>query len=85
MIHEGQVRNGLIVLDPPAPLPEGALVRVEVLSARAALAERVARARQATESAPALADRLAASAGIATDLPADLAARHDHYIHGSDR
>ena len=85
MIHEGRVQNGQIVLDPPAPLPEGTRVRVEVLSARAALAERVAQARQTAETGPTLAERLSTSVGSAADLPADLAARHDHYIHGADR
>jgi hypothetical protein len=72
------------VLDPPAKLPEGARVRVEVLSSLQAAAERVARARQEPDAGRTLAERLAPVIGTAVDLPADFAARHDHYVHGLD-
>jgi hypothetical protein len=32
-----------------------------------------------------MAERYASVIGTAVDLPPDLAERHDHYIHGSDR
>ena len=34
MVYHGRVRNGLVVLDPPAPLPEGAEVFLEVVEPR---------------------------------------------------
>lgn len=33
MVLNGHVQNGVVVPDPPAALPEGALVRIEVLPA----------------------------------------------------
>jgi hypothetical protein len=32
MTYPGHVQNGVVVLDPPAQLPEGATVRVEVVA-----------------------------------------------------
>lgn len=32
MIYRGQVRNGVVVVEPPDRLPEGAEVRVELVS-----------------------------------------------------
>ena len=85
MVLEGHVQNGAIVLDPPAKLPEGARVRVEVMTALQAAAEKVRLAKLAPETGPTLAERMAGSIGTAVDLPSDLASRHDHYIHGTDR
>jgi hypothetical protein len=85
MLLEGHVKNGSIVLDPPAKLPEGARVRVQVMTSLEAAAERVRLARLAPDTRTTLAERMAGSVGTAVDLPEDLAARHDHYIHGADR
>lgn len=85
MLLEGHVENGQIVLDEPAALPEGAMVRVEVITPRQAIAERLRLAKLAAETGATLAERMAGSIGTATGLPADFAARHDDYIHGADR
>jgi hypothetical protein len=85
MVLEGQVKNGQIVLDPPARLPEGTRVRVQVVTAREAIAERLSQERSRPDTGPTLAERLGPIIGAGTDLPADFAERHDHYIHGSDR
>jgi hypothetical protein len=69
----GHVQNGNIVFDPPVMLPEGAKVRVVVDESSA-----TADGSQAT-----LYDRLQHLDGAVTDLPADFAAEHDHYIHGA--
>jgi hypothetical protein len=82
---EGHVKNGRIELDRPATLPEGAKVRIQIVTARQAIAERLAQARSRPDAGPTLAERLAPIIGAGTDLPFDLAERHDHYIHGSDR
>ena len=69
MTYLGHVRNGVITLDDPVPLPEGAVVVINL----------------ATEPAPAdaeLADVFLRHAGKGDGLPADLAANHDHYAHG---
>jgi hypothetical protein len=69
MALEGTVTNGMIVLDPPQVLPEGA--RVEVVL------------KPAADQPKTLREVLLENAGCMTDLPADFAAQHDHYIHGT--
>ena len=69
MVYRGHVKNGVVVLDEPAELPEGAEVRVE-------LAEE--------EDCTTLADRLRDVIGIG-EGPSDLAEHHDHYAHGKPK
>lgn len=71
MTYRGRVKNGVIVLDPPATLPEG--VEVEVLPAQDDL------------SGPTWGDVLKDFIGKAKGLPADMARNHDHYIHGAPK
>ncbi len=71
MTFDGIVRNGTIVLEQGATLPEGTRVKV------------VADTHEA-ESQPTLIGLLKL-AGMAKDLPADFAAQHDHYIHGTPK
>ena len=72
---EGHVVGGVIVLEPPGALPEGARVRVSVVEPAA----------PPTGDLPTLAEKLLKYAGKAQGLPADLARNHDHYIHGTPR
>jgi hypothetical protein len=74
MALEGTVTNGMIVLDPPQVLPEG--TRVEVVPKTAATRPNPKKTLQ---------EVLLESAGTMTDLPADFAAQHDHYIHGTPK
>ena len=67
----GEVRGGVVVFEGSPPLPDGTKVRVE----------RVDRDRETAET-PTLAERLAPVIGAAVGLPSDLAAQHDHYLHG---
>ena len=67
MTYRGEVKNGVIVLEPGATLGEVIVVRVEPVEAN---------------SEPTLADRLRNVIGIVEGLPTDLAAQHDHYLHG---
>jgi hypothetical protein len=67
MSYRGEVRNGVIVLEPGASLAEGTIVRVEPVEAT---------------PEPNLADRLQRVIGMAEGLPTDLAEQHDHYLHG---
>ena len=69
MVLEGTVKNGVIVLDPPGQLPEGARVQVVV---------------QAEAKKPTLAGLLK-YAGLLQDMPAVFAPQHDHYIHGTPK
>jgi len=71
MTYRGHVKNGVVVLDEPAELPEGAEVNVELLPARA--------------DEPTLGQKLMKYAGKAKGLPADLARNHDHYLHGAPK
>ncbi len=69
MTYRGHVKQGVIVLDPPAQLPEGAEVEVrasEQISADATWAE-------------VLRDVI----GQAEGLPADSSVNHDHYLYGA--
>ncbi len=74
MLLEGTFKNGTIVLDEPPSLPDGERVEVELKPLAHA---------QATEK-PTLAGLLK-FAGALSDLPADFAAEHDHYIHGTPK
>ena len=67
MTYKGHIKNGIVVLDDPVKLPDGAEVRVEVLEPK---------------SEPTLADRLRSVIGSVKGLPSDLARNHDHYLHG---
>jgi hypothetical protein len=67
---EGRVENGAIILEPPAKLPEGARVRVEII---------------ATSSEPTLFERIGHLAGKAKHLPPDAAEQHDHYLYGTPK
>ena len=67
MTYKGHVKNGVVVLDDPVKLPDGAEVRVEVLESKAE---------------PTLADELRGVIGAVKGLPSDLARNHDHYLHG---
>jgi len=71
----GHVVGGVIVLEPPVTLPEGAQVRVSVVQPATLPAGEL----------PPLAEKLLKYAGKAQGLPADMARNHDHYIHGTPR
>jgi hypothetical protein len=66
----GQVQNGVVVLEGGASLPDGTAVRVEPV--------------ELLDPPNRLQSQLLAWAGKGVDLPADLARRHDHYLHGQD-
>lgn len=70
MSLEGTMMNGEVVLDEPATLPDG--TRVEIVEKSAAAANHTLLG-------------LLKLAGTAKNLPADFAAEHDHYIHGTPR
>jgi hypothetical protein len=70
MQYEGQITGGVVVLDANASLPEGTRVRIVPI---------------APEESQTLAERFRNVIGKATSLPEDMAAQHDHYIHGSPK
>lgn len=78
MIFAGKVSKGVVILPPDARLPEGAEVEVRAMLAgesQAALAGSVAD----------LTDELVRLSARTRDLPPDLAAQHDHYLHGQPK
>jgi hypothetical protein len=70
MLLEGYVSGGVVVLDDATVLPEGTRVRIELIAA---------------PTPPTLADKFQNVIGQAKALPDDMAAQHDHYIHGSPK
>ncbi|HZK80344.1 MAG TPA: hypothetical protein VFC46_04735 [Humisphaera sp.] len=71
MTFQGTLNGGVVVLDQPAPWPEG--TRVEVVI------------KAVEDKKPTLSARLLKHAGTVPDLPADMAEQHDHYIHGTPK
>lgn len=70
MLLEGTIKNGTIVLDEPPSLPDGERVEVEL--------------KAIAQAQPTFIDLLE-FAGCMPDMPADFAAQHDHYIHGTPK
>jgi len=68
--YRGKVKNGVVVLEGEAKMPEGTEVRVEPING------------PQPDGGSSVYDRLAQLAGKAKGLPHDLARRHDHYLHG---
>jgi len=66
-----KVANGAIPLPPAVELPDGAEVQLIV--------------PDSVVQPTSFADRYAAYIGAADDLPGDLAANLDHYVHGHSR
>lgn len=71
MTLQGTVVNGTIVLDEPSALPDGSRVEVEV--------------KTTVKAVSALGEKLLKHAGKAQGLPEDMAAQHDHYLHGTPK
>jgi hypothetical protein len=78
MVYHGHVRNGRVELDNGDALPEGAEVRVLVIT------RDEVDPGGSTRSEP-LGRKLLRHAGTATGLPSDLARNHDHYLYGSPK
>lgn len=74
----GHVQAGVVVLDEPHQLPEGAAVRVEIVSAEP-------EPSLLDEKGRTLGEKMLDYAGTITGLPADLAQNHDHYLHGTPK
>jgi hypothetical protein len=76
MSYRGTVRNGVVVLEPEAKLPEGTVVRVEAAEPPAAGGK--SKVREADELDPVWRmGELAVPTGIT-----DLATNADHYLYG---
>jgi hypothetical protein len=74
MVVKGTVTNGVVVLEPGVQIPDG--TRVDVTPAdEPTIVESKTHTQQ----------WLLEIAGMVDDLPADFAAEHDHYIHGTPK
>ncbi len=78
MIYKGHVENGVIVLDEPANLPEGAEVEVHPVHTPK-------QTHQSEEDVPTLYERLKPFIGMVKDAPPDAAVNHDHYLYGAPK
>lgn len=70
MTYHGRVKNGVIVLIPPASLPEGTEVAVSQV---------------AEENAPTWAEVFKEIIGKAEGFPPDFSRQHDHYLYGTSK
>ena len=70
MTYVGTVQNGTVVLPVDALIPDGTTVEVRPV------------ADAALETPAGLTDAILKIASRTRGLPSDLAARHDHYLHG---
>jgi len=78
MVYPGRVKGGVIVPDPPAKLPEGAQVNIELVTGDGGHEPSKPDAKTATPFAD-----LLSLAGQAQDLPADAARNYEHYLYGT--
>lgn len=87
MAYRGHVRNGVVELDDPASLPEGAEVSVEMATAENPdLVRNQGESKGGTEPIPSLYEQFKDIVGIVPDgLPEDLARNHDHYLYGTPK
>ena len=76
--YRGVVTRGVVVLDGPVSLPEGAEVRVRPVKKIRNVVKRKRRM-------PTLYERLKPLIGSVKGLPPDMADNHDHYIHGTPK
>jgi hypothetical protein len=71
MTLRGRIKNGGVVLDQPAPLPEGTEVLVHAVEEPAP--------KPPPAGGPSIWDKLLELEGTAQGLPSDLPERHDAY------
>jgi predicted DNA-binding antitoxin AbrB/MazE fold protein len=76
MVYKGHVENGVIRVDDPVELPEGAIVRIELA---------VPPISEEEDSTPTLAEQLASVIGKAEGLPQDWSENHDAYLRDECR
>lgn len=77
MTIAGTVQNGVVILEGGPPLADGTRVEVVVPNQEPAPAP-------AAPGEPTIRSLLK-FAGVIKDMPADFAAQHDHYIHGTPK
>lgn len=83
MTFRGLVKNGVVVPEPGAMLPEGAEVRIDLAVApEPAAADSVATENNGAGSPSTFYERYKSIIGVIHDLPADASERVDDYLYG---
>ncbi len=77
MSYRGHVENGVVKIDGPVALPEGASVQIDLVETAAVQSN--------NEEGPSLYDRLKPVIGMAQGLPADASINVDHYLYGQPK
>ena len=78
MAYRGKVKNGVVVLDKPDALPDGAVVSVRALPG--------ARGRARSAKGPrSMYERYKRCIGKATAMPPDASINIDHYLYGAPK
>jgi hypothetical protein len=77
MTHRGLVKDGVVVLDDPQALPEGALVSVHAVKPKSS--------RRGSDRIPTVYERYKRFIGIGEGLPEDFSDNHDHYLYGTPK
>ena len=78
MTYRGRVKNGVVVLEPPCALPDGAEVSVRALKGRASKSGGRPREKSVLE-------RYRRFVGVIKDLPPDASVNLDHYLYGAPK
>lgn len=85
----GIVHQGVVVLDPPATLPEGQSVKIiveNIVEAETQQAEALSQPPEPIRKAASpVGEMLMKFAGVIDDLPSDMAKNHDHYLYGAPK
>ena len=81
MVYRGTIKNGQVVVETSAKLPEGASVRIEVENPAAANGAPPSDSLNLKNFWTAM----RGMAGKAQTLPSDIAENHDHYLYGRPR
>ena len=88
MAYRGRMRNGVVVLDQPAAIPDGSPVSVRALKPKAGRAARgkpKGKPVRRAKGAETLLESLKPFIGMAQGLPADFSVNHDHYLYGTPK
>ncbi len=75
MVYRGLVKGGVVVFAEGAGLPEDTEVLIQPAPA----------AEEPAAHGRTLAEQFADVIGTVPDLPPDMAAQHDHYLHGAPK
>jgi hypothetical protein len=85
MVLRGHVQNGMVLLDEPAALPEGAVVKVELIDEGVAAHPRAPAGRETPIERQLAAIWADLPSSEWAKLPPDLSENLDHHIYGTPK